>query len=148
MGRERFSNVSCSTARLMCNDSVFRAPESFMESDLECGSDRFRVAMCRGPLLFIEKVNSFSKFTFSEKATKIDKIFTVNLTVCSNRQSIFVAFLENMNFTSIYLVQLIRTTNTNLEFLQRNFCFFTFCKVKFLIEIKTFSYVVSREKNH
>ena len=24
--------------------------------------------------------------TFSEKATKIDKIFTVNLTVCSNRQ--------------------------------------------------------------
>ena len=35
---------------------------------------------------------------------KIDKIFTVNLTVCSNRQIdsedfvIFVAFLENMNF--------------------------------------------------
>ena len=26
------------------------------------------------------------KFTFSEKATKIDKIFTVNLTVCSNCQ--------------------------------------------------------------
>ena len=26
------------------------------------------------------------KFTFSEKATKIGKIFTVNLTVCSNRQ--------------------------------------------------------------
>jgi hypothetical protein len=42
--------------------------------------------------------------TFSEKATKIDKIFTVNLTVCGNRQltvkisSIFVVFLENMNF--------------------------------------------------
>ena len=26
------------------------------------------------------------KFTFSEKVTKIDKIFTVNLTVCSNCQ--------------------------------------------------------------
>ena len=26
------------------------------------------------------------KFTFSEKATKIEKIFTVYLTVCSNRQ--------------------------------------------------------------
>ena len=26
------------------------------------------------------------KFTFSEKATKIDKIFTANLTVCSNCQ--------------------------------------------------------------
>ena len=26
------------------------------------------------------------KFTFSEKATKIDKIFTVNLTLCSNPQ--------------------------------------------------------------
>ena len=26
------------------------------------------------------------KFTFSEKATKIDQIFTVNLLVCSNRQ--------------------------------------------------------------
>ena len=45
------------------------------------------------------------KFTFSEKATKIDKIFTVYLTVCSNVvksavkiSSIIVAFLENMNF--------------------------------------------------
>ena len=28
----------------------------------------------------------YIKFTFSGKATKIDKIFTVNLTVCSNRQ--------------------------------------------------------------
>ena len=26
------------------------------------------------------------KFTFSKKATKIDKIFTVNLTICSNHQ--------------------------------------------------------------
>ena len=26
------------------------------------------------------------KFAFSEKATKVDKIFDVNLTVCSNRQ--------------------------------------------------------------
>ena len=26
------------------------------------------------------------KFTFSEKATKIDKIFTANLTLCSYRQ--------------------------------------------------------------
>ena len=47
----------------------------------------------------------FLKFTFSEKATKVDKIFTVNLTVCSNTQIdrvkilwIFVAFLENINF--------------------------------------------------
>ena len=44
------------------------------------------------------------KFTFSEKATKIDKIFTDNLTVCSNCRINgedfvnFVAFLENMNF--------------------------------------------------
>ena len=41
------------------------------------------------------------KFTFSEKATKIDKIFTINLTLCSNHQidgEDFVAFLENMNF--------------------------------------------------
>ena len=28
----------------------------------------------------------YLKFTFSEKATIIDKIFTVDLTVCSNRQ--------------------------------------------------------------
>ena len=49
------------------------------------------------------KVCFFSlKFTFSEKATTIDKIFTVNLTVCCNPQidgeDFFVAFLENMNF--------------------------------------------------
>ena len=44
------------------------------------------------------------KFILSRKATKIDKIFTVNLTLCSKRQIEgedfvkFVAFLENMNF--------------------------------------------------
>ena len=41
---------------------------------------------------------------FSKKATKIDEIFTVDLTLCSVKStvkisSIFVAFLENMNFT-------------------------------------------------
>ena len=35
------------------------------------------------------------KFVFSKKATKNDEIFTVDLTL----SSIFVAFLENMNFT-------------------------------------------------
>ena len=48
---------------------------------------------------------SFLKFVFSKKATKIDEIFTVDLTLCSVKSmvkisSIFVAFLENMNFTS------------------------------------------------
>ena len=41
---------------------------------------------------------------FSKKTTKFDKIFTVDLRLCSKCQivvkilSIFVAFLENMNF--------------------------------------------------
>ena len=41
---------------------------------------------------------------FSKKATKIDEIFTVDLTICSKCQIdgedflIFVAFLENTNF--------------------------------------------------
>ena len=43
----------------MYNDLVFRAPESFMKTDLDCGADSLRVAMCRGPLMFIEKVNLF-----------------------------------------------------------------------------------------
>ena len=41
------------------------------------------------------------KFMFSKKATNIDKIFTVDLTLCSKTvkiSSIFVAFLENTNF--------------------------------------------------
>ena len=46
------------------------------------------------------------KFMFSKKATKIDEILTVDLTLCSNMIVIsmvkislfFVAFLENMNF--------------------------------------------------
>ena len=37
------------------------------------------------------------KFMFSKKATKIDEIFTVNLTLCRFHQS-FVAFFENTNF--------------------------------------------------
>ena len=45
------------------------------------------------------------KFMFSKKATKIDEIFTVDLTLCSKCQIDgedfvnFVAFLENKNFT-------------------------------------------------
>ena len=41
---------------------------------------------------------------FSKKATKIDEIFSIDLTLCSKYQidvkisSIFVAFLENTNF--------------------------------------------------
>ena len=38
-------------------------------------------------------------FTFSEKATKIDKIFTINLTVCSNRQ-IDEIFTVNLTITT------------------------------------------------
>ena len=45
------------------------------------------------------------KFMFSKKATKIDEIFTVDLTLTIHNvkstvkiSSIFVAFLENMNF--------------------------------------------------
>ena len=44
------------------------------------------------------------KFVLSKKATKINEIFTIDLTLCSKCQIvgedfvIFVAFLENMNF--------------------------------------------------
>ena len=45
------------------------------------------------------------KFMFSKKATKIDKIFTIDLTLCSKYQINgedfvnFLAFSENTNFT-------------------------------------------------
>ena len=60
------------------------------------------------------------KFPFSEKATKTEKIFTVNLTVCSYRQidgedsSIFLGFLENMNF-NIKRNMYIKYSLTSLE---------------------------------
>ena len=47
------------------------------------------------------------KFMFSKKATKIDEIYTVDLTLCSKTVSVkltlknssfFVGFLENTNF--------------------------------------------------
>ena len=42
------------------------------------------------------------KFIFSKKARKIDKIFTIDLTLCSKSTgkilSIYVVFLENTNF--------------------------------------------------
>ena len=76
------------------------------------------------------------KFTFSEKATKIEKkIFAVNLTVCSNCQidgkisSIFVAFLENMNF--IYFASLKK-----IEFK-------SYLASKYLAEKSTFIYYSS-----
>ena len=62
----------------------------------------------------IFNIRTYVKFMFSNKATKIDEIFTADLTLCSmlvvctmylsvkskvKISSIFVAFLENMNFT-------------------------------------------------
>ena len=54
----------------------------------------------------MKEKTKYLKFMFSKKATKIDQIFTVDLTftklsVKSTVKifSIFVAFLENMNFT-------------------------------------------------
>ena len=48
--------------------------------------------------------NYVVKFVFSMKATKIDEIFTVDLTLHNVKSrvkisSIFVAFLKNMNLT-------------------------------------------------
>ena len=58
------------------------------------------------PLLKQEMKKSLIKFMFSKKATKIDEIFTVDLTLCSKcridgEDSVFVAFLENTNFTYV-----------------------------------------------
>ena len=52
---------------------------------------------------------SHLKFMFSKKATKIEKVFTVDLTV--KIWSIFVAFLEKMNFTKISSDILRRSQN-------------------------------------
>ena len=50
----------------------------------------------------------FIKFMFSKKATKIDEIFTVDLTLTIHNvkstvkiSSTLVAFLENMNFINV-----------------------------------------------
>ena len=55
---------------------------------------------------FLEKLSCL-KFMCSKKATKIDEIFSIDLTVCSKCQidsedfvNFLVAFLENMNFKS------------------------------------------------
>ena len=57
----------------------------------------------------------FSKFMFSKKATKIDKIFTIDLTV--KISSIFVASLENTNFTNekIFTVNLTVCSNRQID---------------------------------
>ena len=63
-------------------------------------------------LLLLERYPNLSlsliKFMFSKKVTKIDKIFTINLTLTIVNvkstvkiSSFFMAFLENMNFTLI-----------------------------------------------
>ena len=55
------------------------------------------------------------QFIFSKKATKIDKVFTIDLIISTKRQidsedflSIFVAFLENINFTNIEFCRFTR----------------------------------------
>ena len=75
-----------------------------------------------------QKLGMILKFMFSKKATKIDKIFTVEwhyvVSVISMVEilSIFVAFLENMNFTktNMYLKNFSNKkwkTNWKVQFL-------------------------------
>ena len=73
------------------------------------------------------------KFVFSKKATKIDKIFTVDLTfylvsVKSTVKifSIFVAFLENTNFT--FILEFLRLLSVHRK-----------CQETNLIRFKTFA---------
>jgi len=66
------------------------------------------------------------KFMFSKKATKIDEIFTVYLTLWSKCQfrgkilAIFVAFLENTNFARI-LMQLQNALTPIVQSLKYSF---------------------------
>jgi hypothetical protein len=55
-------------------------------------------------------------------------IFFLNSETLSLFNFILVFHLTHFHVSIIdyYLVQLIRTTNRNLKFLQRNFCLFTF----------------------
>ena len=52
----------------------------------------------------------YVKFVFSKKAIKFDEIFTVDLTV--KISSIFVAFLENMNFKQLDSKALLKSLFT------------------------------------
>ena len=58
----------------------------------------------------LTRISKFSlKFTFSEKATKIEKIFTINLTVWNNRQiddEDFVNFCGLPRKHELYTIQL------------------------------------------
>ena len=68
---------------------------------------------------------TYFKFMFSKKATKIDEIFTVDLTLCSKCQIDgedfvnFFAFLENTNFNkatfTIYIADCSHTYLFNLH---------------------------------
>ena len=73
---------------LMDGPFVFRTPETFMETDLDCGADPFRVAMCRGPLMFIEKVNLFLLLSRSAHTEKQYELKSLNF----NTKNLFAFF--------------------------------------------------------
>ena len=56
----------------------------------------------------VYKKSATVKFMFSKKTTKIEKMFTVDWTLCSKCQidgeilSIFVGYLENTNFRKTF----------------------------------------------
>ena len=81
-----------------------------------------------------------TKFMFSKKATKIDKIFTMDLTLTNSKRQIdrkdfffqfFVAFLENMNFMRETLSQFFPLIQVLFELMQFD-CEDTFVNVKVL----------------
>ena len=56
------------------------------------------------------------KLTFSEKATKIDKLFTVNLTVCSNRQIDVEDFFNFCELLKTWTLIKLRDAETIADF--------------------------------
>ena len=76
------------------------------------------------------------KFMFSKKATKFDKIFTIDLVLCilvvsvkstGKISSIIVAFLENMDFKK-ELLKVAKSWKKLLQFsLPNNWCVFCHC---------------------
>ena len=64
---------------------------------------QYGLSSFHGRVTKLDRFLTTLKFMFSKKATTIDEIFTVNLTFKSmvKISSIFVAFLENMNFNDV-----------------------------------------------
>ena len=93
--------------------------ENIAISDLAFSTNTLNIVNCKDDNIRKLNRDTILKFLFSKTATKIDEIFSVDVKSTVKISSIFVAFLENINFSRVFTQKFVDNAQQCFAFTPR-----------------------------